>query len=208
MNNLIKICILCSILIATNQLYAEDITTVDRKDINQSEAFSSIKKNEAVYLKIAKDANSNFNEKIQAMAQLGSIYLFEENYKLARFYLEKVSQSGFLYPKDNFFSSSAFNLGMIYIHGKGTPVDYKKAFLHFTRAAFAGNIPAMKEVVVMCINNEVESTELHKFSKKSFQNILSSTSGLEIEIAEKNLQLLGECPSEHEYIKTHLLKGR
>ena len=90
---------------------------------------------------------------------------------------------------------------MIYIHGKGTAINNKKAFLHFSNAAKAGNVPAMKEIAVMCVKKEVDDNVLHKFTDEMVKNLQLDKSNPDYKISYENILFLLGCSRESAYLK-------
>lgn len=184
---------------------AEEVTTVFRDEANKP-GDTQAKKKETSYLEIVNSAKSSRKEKVVSHAQLGSIYLFDKKYDKSLYHslksIELNRDKGF----NTSVSAANYNLGMIYIHGKGRQSNNKKAFTYFSQAALkANNLAAMKEVFVMCIKKEAPIKKFREFENTLYNRFFLSDNPIKKEIATNGISLLYKCSSETEYIKKHFL---
>ena len=184
-------------------LFANEIITVDKgtQDAYHFEVMQDLKNNEHVFLSIINSEDSSSTEKLEAKTRLGSIYLLNNEFRLAIHYLLEVNAaSGSVSDKNRFVSSARYNLGMIFLHGKGVEKDFEKAYQYFSKAGQAGNTPAVEEVVVMCINGEVSSPVIRRFVEETYESYISAVDDQYKETIRNHLSLLAGCPSQTQFI--------
>ena len=182
-------------LLTTHTLAAEDIVTVDAAD-NENSDMQVLMMDEVFYLeKLRKDLG--FIEKDQALASLGTIYLRKKEYAKALKYLKMVGHSWEIYKTNPVISAASYNLGMIYIHGKGIPKDYPKAFDAFARATWAGNREASRELYIMCRDKEAGEAQILAFIEKSIEYVEQGAKHPLFQSASSNLSLIQQCIDYH-----------
>lgn len=199
--NMIKAVSIVVVLLATPALTADVYTTVDAKDIAENSQLQGKLDQEAYFLEQLKRDLDVF-QKDYVLANLGGIYFTKKEFKKAVKYLERVGHSWELNKASQVISPASFNLGMIYIHGKGSiPKNYVKAFEAFTRATWGGNIAASREVYVMCRDKEVDAERIRAFTIENFKYYQQGSGHLLYRSAVANLKFLYLCDSEQAYLK-------
>lgn len=193
----------CFCVFLSHSLFAKEIVTVDAgtQDADHLEVIQDLENSEHVFFSIINDVDSSSTEKLEAKTRLGSIYLINKDYRQAIKYFQEVDVAGSsVSDKNRFVSSARYNLGMIYIHGKGVEKDFEKAYHYFSKAGQAGNTPALEEVVVMCINAEVSSSVIRRFVDEIYESYISAIDDQSKEATRNHLSLLAGCPSQTQYI--------
>jgi len=193
----------CLCILLSHSLFAKEIVTIDTgtQDAYHLEVIQDLASSEPVFFNIINDKNSSSTEKLEAKTRLGSIYLINKDFRQAIKYLQEVdAASSSVSDKNRFVSSARYNLGMIYIHGKGVEIDFEKAYHYFSQAGLAGNTPAVEEVVVMCINGEVSSPVIHRFAEEVYESYISALDDLSKEMERSHLSLLAGCPSQAQFV--------
>jgi TPR repeat protein len=182
-------------LLTTQTLAAKDIVNVDAAD-NDNSDMQVFMTNEGFYLDKLKN-NLGFIEKDQALASLGTIYLKKKEYAKALKYLKMVGHSWEIYKTNPVISAASYNLGMIYINGKGIPKDYPKAFDAFARATWAGNREASRELYIMCRDKEAREEQILDFIEKNSEYVEQGAEHELFESASLNLSLIQQCIDYH-----------
>jgi TPR repeat protein len=193
--NVAKLACIALSLLTTHTLAAKDIVTVDAAD-NDNSDMQVLVSDEDFYLEKLKN-NLGYIEKDQALASLGTIYLRKREYAKALKYLKMVGHSWEIYKTNPVISAASYNLGMIYIHGKGIPKDYPKAFDAFARATWAGNREASRELYIMCRDKEAKEAQILAFIEKNIEYVEQGEEHQLFESASLNLSLIQQCIDYH-----------
>lgn len=193
--NVAKLFFITLLLLTTHTLAAKDIVTVDAADNGNSD-MQVLMSDEDFYLEKLKN-KLGYIEKDQALASLGTIYLRKREYAKALKYLKMVGHSLEIYKTNPVISAASYNLGMIYIHGKGIPKDYPKAFDAFARATWAGNREASRELYIMCRDKEAKEEQIVAFIEKNIEYVEQGKGHQLFESALLNLSLIQQCFDHH-----------
>lgn len=205
LNNMVKAACLVVVVLTTSLLSADEYYTTDAKDIAENSRLQEKVAQENYFLGKLKEDLDVF-QKDYVLANLGSIYFTKKEFRKAVKYLEMVGHSWELDKKSKVISPASFNLGMIYIHGKGDiPKNYVKAFKAFTRATWAGNIAASREVYVMCRDKEVDVEMIRAFTVENLEYYQQGVNHPLYESVVDNLRFLYMCESERIYLEPLLV---
>jgi hypothetical protein len=178
---------------------AEDLVTLDATNSAQNSQMKSLLTDEQFYLDKMKQ-DLNVFEKDQVYASLGTIYLQRKEYGKALKYLEQLGVSWEQDKKSPVISAGSYNLAMIYVHGKGIPKDYPKAFAAFARATWGGNEPAVSELYVMCRDKEVSAEMIRNFTIEQYNIYAQGVDHPFYVVSASNLNAMYACESEKPFI--------
>ena len=198
------LCLVCSVFMAAS-VSSQQYETIDTNDTENS-LMKAIVADEIFYLEKIKEELNDF-DKDRALASLGTIYLRKKEYTKAREYLEMVGFSLALDKQSPVISAASYNLGMIYVHGKGIPKNYPKAFAAFARATWGSNIQASRELYVMCRDKEVDGETIRAFTKENLQYHKLGIEHPLYRAAVLNIDFLLSCESESAYIQSVFAGG-
>lgn len=194
----IKRFLMISILCLSPAIHAlEPYESYDTNSPEWNSQIGQLKQRIAQDESILKNSTSP-EEKALASLRLGVYYMSIKDGKSVG-YLTQAAQ----YHDWHINSPASYNLGMVYLHGKGVPINLEQSFKWFAAAAKKSNTEAMREIFIMCRDNEVSVNSLKDLAQWAVQAKKKPKESITYIAGEQLRQGLGLCP-----ITQNVINGR